>query len=202
MTEPAELTAPPLGVNARTVSGVLRRNSVPRRLAPLLLLLALPALATTLVAMDVPALTRASRSVVQARVTSVSSQRAPSGRITTVVALQRLETWAGPDASTLQIRVPGGEFEGTGQRVEGAPSFVPGEEVVLFLAARGPELQPVGLAQGVWRVDRSGGAAALVRPEPLDGVLLVGPDAVGTAALRIPMTLDQLRAQVRAARTP
>src|SRR5262249_55709368 len=119
--------------------------------------------------MDVVALTRASQCVVRARVTSVSSQRSPSGRITTSV---ELEPWAGPDVQTLRMFIPGGVVGEIGQRVEGAPSFAAGEEVVLFLAARGSSYQPVGLGQGVWRVDRSTGAE-LVRPERLDGVLLV-----------------------------
>src|SRR5262249_26050782 len=161
----------------------------------------LPALATTLVAMDVVALTRASQCVVRARVTSVSSQRSPSGRITTSVELERLETWAGPDVQTLRMFIPGGGVGEIGQRGEGAPSFAAGEEVVLFLAARGSSYQPVGLGQGVWRVDRSTGAE-LVRPERLDGVLLVGPGASDVSALRTPMTLEQLRSQVRAAGTP
>jgi len=162
------------------------------------LLCALPTLATTLVAMDVAALTRASQCVVRARVSSVSSQRSPSGRITTSVELERLETWAGLDLPTLRMSVPGGVVGEIGQRVEGAPSFVAGEEVVLFLAARGTVFQPVGLGQGVWRVDRVTGTP-LVRPEPLDGVLLVGPAAPDVSALRTPMTLEQLRSQVRAA---
>src|SRR5262249_30612122 len=185
-----------------TAKAVVRRRGVPRRLALLLLLLALPALATTLLAMDVGALARASRCVVRARVGSVSALRSDAGRITTVVELERLETWVGPDAPALRMLVPGGVVGGIGQRVEGAPAFVPGQEVVLFLAAHGAAYQPVGLGQGVWRVDRSSGPVALVRPEPLEGVLLVGPDASRSATLRAPMALDALRAQVRAAGTP
>ena len=188
-------------VNARTAGAVVRRRGVPRRLV-LLLLLALPALATTLVAMDVPALARASRCVVRARVVSVSALRSDAGRITTAVEVERLETWAGPDLAVLRILVPGGVVGAVGQRVEGAPRFVQGEEVVLFLAAHGPAFQPVGLGQGVWRVDRSSGPVPLVRPEPLEGMLLVGPDTARAASLRTPMDLDALRAQVRAAGTP
>jgi len=202
MTEPAELTAVTTRVNARTAEAVVRRRGVPRRLAPFLLLLALPALATTLVAMDVGALARASRCVVRVRVGSVSALRSEAGRITTVVELERLETWSGPDLPALRMLIPGGVVGDLGQRVEGAPAFVPGEEVVLFLAAHGPAFQPVGLGQGVWRVDRSSGPVALARPEPLEGALLVGPDASRVAALRTPMALDALQAQVRAAGTP
>src|SRR6516164_1438367 len=135
MTEPAELTAVTTRVNARTAEAVVRRRGVPRRLAPFLLLLALPALATTLVAMDVGALARASRCVVRVRVGSVSALRSEAGRITTVVELERLETWSGPDLPALRMLIPGGVVGDLGQRVEGAPAFVPGEEVVLFLAA-------------------------------------------------------------------
>jgi len=152
--------------------------------------------------MDVGALTRSSRCVVQARVGSVSSLRSEAGRITTVVELVRLDTWAGPDAETLRMLVPGGVVDGLGQHVEGAPHFAPGEEVVLFLAAHGPAFQPVGLGQGVWRVDRSSPGAPLVRPEPLEGVLLLTPSGTRAAALRTPMALEALRAQVRAAGTP
>lgn len=181
---------------------MLRRRGVSHRLASFLLLLALPALATTLVAMDVAALTRASRSVVRARVASVSSQRSTAGRITTAVELVRLDTWAGPDLPTLRMLIPGGVADGIGQHVDGAPSFVADEEVVLFLEAHGPAFQPVGLGQGVWRVDRSSGSAPLVRPEPLDGVLLVNPSGTRAGGLRTPLTLDTLRTQVRAAAAP
>src|SRR5262249_34897140 len=124
--------------------------------------------------MDVAALTRASQCVVRAPVSSVSSQRSRSGRITTSVELERLETWAGLDLPTLRMSVPGGVVGEIGQRVEGAPSFVAGEEVVLFLAARGTVFQPVGLGQGVWRVGR-GTRAPPGRAEPPDRGLLVRP---------------------------
>jgi hypothetical protein len=175
-----------------------------RRAGPLLLLASI-ASATTLVHLDVTALTRASTRVARARVEAVSSRWAEPGRIVTEVQLTRLETWSGPDLPSLRVLLPGGTVDGIAQRIEGVPAFRPGEELVLFLAARGSARAGqahglVGLAEGVWRVERPEGSEPLARPEPLDGIRLVEPPGRHSTEARVPLSLGALRARVEAAR--
>jgi hypothetical protein len=204
MAEPAELTALPARVNAATASLVLRQRAVLRRAGPLLLFASL-ASATTLVHLDVGALTRASTRVARARVDAISSRWAEPGRIVTEVQLTRLETWSGSDLPSLRVLLPGGEVDGIAQRLEGVPTFRPGEDLVLFLAARGPAQtsqahQLVGLSEGVWRVERTEAGELLARPEPLDGIRLVEPRGSRSTEARVPLSLAALRSRVQAAR--
>ena len=176
-----------------------------RYAGPLLLLTTL-ASATTLVRLDVGALTRASTRVARVHVDAAGSRWAEPGRIVTEVRLTRLETWSGTDLPNLRVLLPGGAVDGIAQRVEGVPAFRPGEELVLFLAARGPARAGpgaahdlVGLSEGVWRVQRQSGAV-LARPEPLDGIRLVEAPGTRSSEARVPLSLAALRARVEAAR--
>jgi hypothetical protein len=175
-----------------------------RRSGPLLLLATI-ASATVLVRMDVAALTRASTRVVRARVEALETRWAEPGRIVTVVQLSRLETWSGPDIPALRVLLPGGEVDGLAQHLEGVPALLPGEELVLFLRARssapGATHDLVGLAEGLWRVERTGSGEPIVRPEPLDGVQLVNPPGTRSGEARLPLSLATLRARVEAARS-
>jgi hypothetical protein len=179
-----------------------------RRAGPLLLLTTL-ASATTLVRLDVGALTRASTRVARVHVDAVGSRWAEPGRIVTEVRLTRLETWSGADLQTLRVLLPGGEIDGIAQHVEGVPAFRPGEELVLFLAARGSAgagpgaaHDLVGLSEGVWRVQRTESGEVLARPEPLDGIRLVEAPGTRSSEARVPLSLAALRARVEAARAP
>ena len=64
----------------------------------------------------------------------------------------------------VEFFVPGGELGRFGQRVPGAPVFRPAEHVLLYLRfdVRG-DLQIVGLAQGCFRINRSGPTAIATR---------------------------------------
>lgn len=57
----------------------------------------------------------------------------------------------------LRITVPGGVVGGIGMRVEGAPQFTVGEELVLFAAESPRGLRTIGMSQGVFPVERRGG---------------------------------------------
>jgi hypothetical protein len=169
---------------------------------PLLLALLLtataPALASTAVQMDVPALTAHATDVVRGRV--LSSAAAWTGdhrRIVTRVEVEVLETWKGSASGRLTVVQPGGEVDGIGQRVLGVAALGKGEEVVLFLERAGPHHRVVGLAQGVYRVPAAGGAQQAV-PASLEGLDLVAP-AGPPPAPRRPLPLPQLREAVQAA---
>lgn len=107
----------------------------------------------------------------------------------------------GPTVIAMQ---PGGEVGDVGQHVDGVARFTPGEEVVVFLEARGGRWLVAGMVQGKFRVERSSdGRAAFVRADPAgDSVLL---DPVTRQPVSRPaavLTLDELRAQVKAALPP
>jgi hypothetical protein len=164
-----------------------------------LLVTAAPALASTAVQMDVPALTAQASDVVRGRVlSSVAGWTGDHRRIVTRVEVEVLETWKGSAAGRLTVLQPGGEIDGIGQRVSGVAELGPGEEVVLFLERTGSSHRVVGLAQGVYRVSTAEGARQAV-PASLEGLELVAP-AERAPGPRVRLPLAQLRETVRAAR--
>ncbi len=73
-------------------------------------------------------------------------------RIYTWTELEVLETWKGPDQSSVLVKSLGGQVGDVGMRVSGTPEFVPGERVVVFLREVGAEFAVVGMSQGKFRV--------------------------------------------------
>jgi hypothetical protein len=165
-----------------------------------MLLLAGPALASTALQMDVPSLTRAASEVVRARVIGTrSAWTEDHRRIVTFVELEVLETWKGAPRTRLTVLQFGGEVDGIGQQVSGVASLDSGQEVVVFVERQGPIHRVVGLAQGVYRVERQTAAEdARAVPAALDGLELVAPRA-GLLHPRRPLPLAELRDEVRAA---
>lgn len=143
--------------------------------------------ATTLVPMDVPALTRASDLVARVRVSSSHARWATPRRLVTVAECEVLEVLSGGPLRTLKVVTPGGELAEWGQHVAGSAELAVGEEAVLFLhrVARSTDVFEVtGMAQGKWTVKPELGPIVMVEPQPITASL-VGP-AVG----RAPMTLQ------------
>jgi hypothetical protein len=166
------------------------------RCLPVLLLLAAGALASTAVQMDVPGLTRAASDVVRVRVSSSRSAWTEGHRhLITLVEVEVLERWKGSGPWRLQVVQPGGELDGVGQRVAGVPALAAGEEAVLFLERHGPGHSVVGLAQGVYRVERTSGEVRAV-PAELHGLGLVAPQGKAVGPRR-PVSLDALKDEVR-----
>jgi hypothetical protein len=118
---------------------------------------AVQAQATTMVGLDVDSLTSTSDLVARATVRQVSARwSADHARIFTEVQLEVTEVWKGVASSrTLVATQPGGEVGEVGQRVEGIARFEPGEEVVVFLEARGPRFTVTGYQQGKFRLERA-----------------------------------------------
>jgi hypothetical protein len=104
-------------------------------LALALSLAALPAAATTYVMMSDEALVEESPAIVVARVLSSQADRASSSTVTRFAVSGVLKGGALP--SPLVVRVPGFRSAGESLLVPGAPRFVDGERVLLFLAPRG-----------------------------------------------------------------
>jgi MYXO-CTERM domain-containing protein len=180
-----------LGRHRRSIAGV----------AVAAALLASPALATTVVALDLPALTEASDAVVHAQVEKVESRwSADRTSIVTDVHLTVLEPFKGAPAASVVITQPGGVVGRIGQRVEGLASFEPGEELVVFLEARGARFATTGLAQGKFLVDRSTlGGPPVVRQAQAHALFLDAATARPMLLLPLVLPLDALRAQVKAA---
>lgn len=164
------------------------------------LLLAATASATTMLVLDVDALSGAADAVVRARVVKTSSRwTASGGRIVTDVELEVAETWKGGVARTIVVTQPGGVVGDLGQHVAGAARFVPGEEVVLFLEARGGRFTVAGMAQGRFKVEASGAA----HQDQAGELRLIEPTTgaeVAPAPLRLP--LPELKARVQQSAGP
>jgi hypothetical protein len=110
--------------------------------------------ATVLVPADLGELTRGSRAVLHGRVVEVQAQwTAGRRRIESLVTVAVVAYFKGELGRTVTFRVPGGQIGRYRSVTVGAPVFREGDEVVLFLAARGPSVPYVlGLSQGVFRV--------------------------------------------------
>ncbi len=172
------------------------------RRAPCLLavLLAAPALATTLVALDVEGLTRLSDVVVRAQVLSSQARITKDGaRIVTDSELEVLEVLKGAPPKRLIAMQPGGVVGEIGQKVDATARFEPGEEVVVFLERRGERYTVAGMQQGRWKVERSGGKA-VARPQTDGDALYLDPTThAPVPRLAEPLSLDELFRRVKAA---
>jgi hypothetical protein len=129
------------------------------------ILAATPALGAEAVALSVEGLTRASDSVVRGQVRKMTAVLSDDGRrIFTLVDVDVFSTWRGDRVASVQLIVPGGEVGGMGQRVDGAPAFAGGEEVVVFLnRAEAGGYRVAGLAQGKFSVAGMNAAPDLAR---------------------------------------
>ena len=151
----------PLGAGLRPTTLVVILAVI---LVPLLVgtwLLAAPpaAQASVILPMTLEELTTASERVVYARTVSVETRLAPdspataggtaaatrSRMIETVARLEVIDTAKGRAANELIVVVPGGTIGDLTLRVDGVPSFVPGETSLVFVDERG---RVVGGPQG------------------------------------------------------
>jgi hypothetical protein len=161
-----------------------------------------PVSATLLVPGDLGEIARSAAAIVRGTVVDVRSGWADGRRrVETVVTLRVSESLKGDMRGLVSVKVPGGVIGRYRSVTVGAPTFEPGEEVVLFLGAQAPALPYlIGLGQGVFRVQRDArSGATLVTPPALLS------DPVRTLRVtrgdpsRGPMTLPQFAGKVRAA---
>lgn len=116
--------------------------------------------ATTLLAKNFYDIVDESDAVVVGTVSGIQAVKAPSGDIYSFVSLESLEIIDGEytePAFTFQMF--GGRVDDEMQAAQGAPEFVSGERVILFVKQNGSWLVPfVGWNQGVFRVvkDKAG----------------------------------------------
>ena len=166
-------------------------------LAPLLLTcLVAPRVTPAAVFLEtsVESVARASDAVVRGQVVSRSSFFTQDRRtILTEVVVEVAEAWKGTPGERVRVIVPGGRVGDLAQRVDAAPGFADGEEVVVFLSRRGDFFELNGLAIGKFRVE--GGEAV---PE-LGNILFQGP-AVKAGERRVgAMPFEELRRRVAGA---
>lgn len=105
-----------------------------------------------------------------------------------------VEQWKGAPAAQIDFVVPGGAANGLRESISGAPSFVNGQEYVLFLwTSRTGLTHIIGLSQGLF-VSTNG---MVVRPAITEHMI----DASGASASDpgIQMTLNDMRNRVLAA---
>ncbi|HIF21859.1 MAG TPA: matrixin family metalloprotease [Gemmatimonadetes bacterium] len=141
---------------------------------------------STVLALDIDALTERADRVVRARVLATDSWR--DGIVWTRVTLEVSEDWLGSGPRLIELVQPGGTVRGFGTLVFGVPRFTEGEDVVVFL----DESRVLGLAQGKFSVRPEGGLQRDLRQLSLARVGLHRAPAVIAA----PKTLAQLRSSV------
>ncbi len=120
-----------------------------RQLAVLLCSVSVVASATTMIAVDVPEMTRISTQVVRGTVVSSTPRwNGDHSRILTDTVIDVAETYKGPQTKRVNVMQPGGEVGDIGQKVEGVAQFKVGEQVVVFLEGRGDSALVTGMSQG------------------------------------------------------
>jgi hypothetical protein len=184
-----------------------------------------PAPATTILPLDLDALTAAAGRVFMGRVVAVRSGRDRYGLPATWTTFAVDEALKGTSAKRIEIKQLGVAAplpDGTVFRVPALPSYRVGDEVILFLQPESREgfTSPVGFGQGRFRIHRHGAGAvaendvgninlsgattgaaltARARAEP------VAPSAAAntTQPTAAPVAVDDLLARIRAsARAP
>jgi hypothetical protein len=137
-----------------------------------------------------------SDAIARVRVDAVQSRWTDDGaRIVTEVKLVVLDGWKQASSESLTLVLPGGVVGKVGQRVEGTPRLSPGEELVVFLEARGDRFVLTGFSQGVFDVTRSWLSATATQRVP--EALYLDP-RTGQPMTKQPLALglDELRGRV------
>lgn len=161
-------------------------------------LLSLPAFATTLLKLDLPALTKTSASIVRGSVkSSRASWNADHTRISTSIVITVRETWKGEPATEITVTQEGGVVGDVGQLVHGTVVFKTGDEVVLFLEEHGPRFILTGMVQGVFRVEGKTATQAVEN----DAFMIDPMTRQPVAPAALSMSVDELALQVRNATT-
>lgn len=177
-----------------------------RSLKKLVCLLALlspaPALASLVIALDLPGLVGRAEHIAVADVTSVrSAWDERHERIETTIELSVVEAWKGAmaPASRLTVIQAGGTVGDLTMVVFGMSQFKPGERSLVFL--RGPltAASVVGMAQGKRLVRRDEPTGRwMVDAADTNGAKLVRPTTSAPApSVGRTRALDELRAEVR-----
>lgn len=144
-----------------------------------ILIASAPADASILIALDLEELAAEADRIAVGRVVFEEPIRIANGMIRTRCRILVEQELRGSDDREIIVETLGGQIGRLGMRVEGAASLALGDRVVVFVQGDGtPVFRPVGMAQGVMRIERKNGRD-LVVPSGL-GALLVRSDPSGT----------------------
>ena len=137
-----------------------------------------PSQATTLQQLSLADLARQSTSIVRGTV-QPSFTALRGSVIYTHYTVQVSEVWTGGGVQTLDVAVPGGVLNGAHQTYSGAPSFIPGQDYVLFLwTSRSGLTQVMGLTQGLFAVNVVSGVPTVTRAASSENLLSAGGQAI------------------------
>jgi hypothetical protein len=137
------------------------------------LLAAIPAMASTFLALSQDELVAQSDAVVQGRVLKVSSFWSPSGRIIQSEALVRVEdTVKGTAPSVVIVRTFGGTVGSYTVEAHGFPKFAANDHVLLFLQNAGETAEVTGYRQGQYRIVRDKSGVEMAVPTVEGGSLI------------------------------
>jgi len=162
-----------------------------------LVVAALPATASTFLAMDRAEMARTSDAVVVGEVTSVhSSWNAEATAIITEAFVRVEETMSGDAPGVVVVRTFGGQVGAVMIEAHGFPKFAEGQRVVLFLEGAQNVARVVGYQQGQYRIVRRADDVEVAMPTVDHGANLLHRDGTAAAAPRA-ITLDILRSEVR-----
>lgn len=140
-------------------------------IAASLVLTSLVADASVLRGLTAKELRQGADAIVAGRVVNVRTVRT-EGRIETLARVRVEQAWRG-ESKVLTVRALGGYYRGKRLIVPGAATFRRGDQVLLFLYRDGDDWRPVGMFQGVWRIDSED--PSIVRPSHSGGAALVRP---------------------------
>jgi hypothetical protein len=157
-----------------------------------------PASASVVIPMNLGELSREALTIARGRVVALDARWTDDHRrVETVVTLEAEAYLKGAFGPVVQFRVPGGRLGRYRSILVGAPEFVLGQRVVVFLAARGPAVPfLLGLGQGVFRIVPGAGGWIVTPPAIL-------PTAGGPVGIvrgdpaRRPLPLADFERQVR-----
>jgi hypothetical protein len=162
---------------------------------------AAPLDATLAVPAEIGTLVEEAQVIVHGRVVQLEGRAGHDGLgIETLVTLQVSSYLKGNLGSELTFVARGGQLGRYRSIVSGAPRFVEGQEVVLFLGAKAPSIPHViRLGQGAFRVsvDRRTGAKT-IRRQPLDGTTTTWQRLQRGAGPPDGLSLEAFGAMVRA----
>jgi hypothetical protein len=171
-----------------------------RRLMVLIAMLAAsPAAATTYIPVDFHEMVTAAKAITYGRVVDVRSELTfDRTTIATYVTIDVAQHLKGNFGESVTFRVPGGHVGRYRRIIVGAPQFERGDDVIVFLSARGPSVPYLyGLSQGVYRVARRADGHAIVTPLPMPAGGGTLDRVVRGDPARRPLTLDAFAREVR-----
>jgi hypothetical protein len=170
-------------------------------LVVLALLFAPAARATVLLPIEFRELVTSAAAIVHGRIVDVRSDWVDGRRaVETFVTIEAVEYLKGNLGERVTFKVPGGQLGRYRTIFVGAPTFVEGDEVVLFLKSAGASYPfIIGLSQGVFRVvpDSSSGRPLVTPPAMLGKAGVDSERVVRGDVARGPVSIDTFRDLVR-----